>query len=58
MDVLDVRGLTKHYTDFTLKDITFSLKQGRIMGLIGKNGAERHNFEIHSEFGMSRCRNN
>ncbi len=39
MDLLNVRGLTKHYPGFTLQDITFSLPQGRIMGLIGTNGA-------------------
>jgi len=39
MDLLNVRGLTKHYPGFTLEDITFSLPQGRIMGLIGINGA-------------------
>ena len=39
MNLLSVQGLTKHYPGFTLQDITFSLPQGRIMGLIGKNGA-------------------
>lgn len=39
MNVLSVHGLEKHYKNFVLKDVTFSLKQGRIMGLIGKNGA-------------------
>ncbi|WP_444659475.1 ABC transporter ATP-binding protein [Caproiciproducens sp. R2] len=39
MNLLSVQGITKHYPGFTLRDITFSLPQGRIMGLIGKNGA-------------------
>ena len=39
MDVLLVKGLTKRYPNFTLKNINFSIKPGRIMGLIGKNGA-------------------
>lgn len=39
MNALSVRGLTKRYPSFLLQDITFSLPQGRIMGLIGKNGA-------------------
>lgn len=39
MDLLKVQGLAKHYAGFTLQDISFSLPQGRIMGLIGKNGA-------------------
>ncbi len=39
MNILSVQGITKRYTSFTLHDITFSLPQGRIMGLIGNNGA-------------------
>ena len=39
MRLLEVEGLTKKYPKFTLKNVSFSLDQGRIMGLIGKNGA-------------------
>lgn len=39
MDMLRVEGLTKHYPAFTLDGISFSVQAGRIMGLIGKNGA-------------------
>jgi len=39
MNVLSVKGLTKRYPDFLLQDISFELPQGKIMGLIGKNGA-------------------
>lgn len=39
MMLLTVEGLTKRYPNFILEDITFSLPKGRIMGLIGKNGA-------------------
>ncbi|HHX22855.1 MAG TPA: ABC transporter ATP-binding protein [Thermoanaerobacterales bacterium] len=39
MNILSVRGLTKRYPNFLLQDITFELPQGKIMGLIGKNGA-------------------
>lgn len=39
MNVLSVQGLTKRYPGFTLENVTFSLPQGKIMGLIGKNGA-------------------
>lgn len=38
-DLLSVQGLTKEYPNFILKDISFSLSKGRIMGLIGSNGA-------------------
>ena len=39
MRLLEVKGLTKKYPKFTLKNVSFFLEQGRIMGLIGKNGA-------------------
>ncbi|MGX7197980.1 ABC transporter ATP-binding protein [Enterococcus olivae] len=39
MNSLSVNGITKHYPNFILQDIDFSVKPGRIMGLIGKNGA-------------------
>ena len=39
MNSLTVRGLTKHYEGFALENISFSLKEGHIMGLIGRNGA-------------------
>lgn len=39
MNVLSVKGLTKYYPNFLLQDIAFDLPQGKIMGLIGKNGA-------------------
>jgi ABC-2 type transport system ATP-binding protein len=39
MNLLSVTGLIKTYPKFTLRGISFSLPQGRIMGLIGKNGA-------------------
>ena len=39
MNALSVKGLTKRYPNFLLQDIAFDLPQGKIMGLIGKNGA-------------------
>lgn len=38
-NILEVSGLRKEYKDFTLKDISFALKKGYIMGFIGPNGA-------------------
>ncbi len=38
-DALSVRGLTKNYGDFALSDVSFSIKPGCIMGLVGENGA-------------------
>lgn len=39
MEVLTVRNLNKKYPKFDLKDVSFSVGQGRIMGFIGRNGA-------------------
>ena len=36
---LKVNGLSKHYSGFTLSDVSFSLERGSIMGFIGRNGA-------------------
>jgi ABC-2 type transport system ATP-binding protein len=38
-NVLEIKNVNKDYGDFTLKDVSFSLPQGYIMGLIGPNGA-------------------
>lgn len=39
MSVLEVRGLTKTYPDFQLRDVSFSMDAGTIMGFVGRNGA-------------------
>lgn len=39
MSILRVEALSKKYPKFTLDHVSFSLEEGRIMGLIGKNGA-------------------
>ena len=38
-DVLTVRGLSKTYPAFRLRDVSFSVAPGTIMGFIGRNGA-------------------
>ncbi len=38
-DALTVRGLSKSYPGFDLRDVSFSLPEGYIMGFIGRNGA-------------------
>jgi ABC-2 type transport system ATP-binding protein len=38
-NVLEIDNLSKDYGDFKLKDVSFALPQGYIMGLIGPNGA-------------------
>lgn len=37
--ILEVKNLRKSFKDFILKDISFSLERGFIMGFIGPNGA-------------------
>jgi ABC-2 type transport system ATP-binding protein len=37
--MLSVQNLSKQYEKFTLKDVSFSLEKGYIMGFIGRNGA-------------------
>lgn len=39
MNVLSIQGLCKTYPGFTLKDVSFNVQKGEIMGLIGRNGA-------------------
>lgn len=39
MDALCIKNITKKYEKFTLNDVSFSIPQGCIMGLIGENGA-------------------
>ena len=37
--ILSVDGLTKHYKNFSLKDVTIHIEKGKITGFIGNNGA-------------------
>ena len=39
MNALELHGVTKHYPDFTLGPIDFTLPGGTVCGLIGENGA-------------------
>lgn len=39
MEILKVDGLCKKYPNFTLKDVSFKLESGQIMGFVGRNGA-------------------
>lgn len=38
-NILEIKGLTKHYGDFSLRDINLELPYGCIMGLMGENGS-------------------
>lgn len=39
MSIVEVRNLRKTYPAFQLKDVSFSIEQGKITGFIGRNGA-------------------
>lgn len=36
---IEAKRLNKSYRDFALKDVSFSLPQGQVMGFVGENGA-------------------
>lgn len=38
-NAIEITGLRKEYRDFSLKDISFTLPLGHIMGFVGQNGA-------------------
>jgi ABC-2 type transport system ATP-binding protein len=37
--ILELRGVSKHYPGFSLREVSFSLPRGHVCGLIGPNGA-------------------
>lgn len=37
--ILEVKNISKEFDNFNLKNITFDLEKGNIMGLVGKNGS-------------------
>jgi len=39
MNILEVSGLEKQYKNFKLHNVSFSIPEGTVMGLIGENGA-------------------
>lgn len=61
MNILEVNGLSKTYPSFELKDVSFSVKEGSIMGFIGRNGAGKTTTLksvlniVHADGGQVRC---
>ncbi len=39
MKMLEVKNISKHYPTFNLKDVSFVIEPGKIVGFIGRNGA-------------------
>ena len=50
---LDIKNLNKSYKDFGVKNVSFSLPSGAIMGLVGPNGAGKTTI-IKSILGLNR----
>ena len=38
-NAIEIQGLCKHYGDFSIRDVSFNVPSGCIMGFIGENGA-------------------
>ncbi len=38
-EIFELKGVSKHFSGFSLTDVSFSLPEGFIMGFIGQNGA-------------------
>lgn len=38
-NILEIKGLNKAYEGFALKDVSFSIQRGYIMGFVGQNGS-------------------
>lgn len=39
--MLELKNVCKTYQDFSVKNVSFTLPRGYIMGFIGPNGAEK-----------------
>lgn len=37
--LIEVRGITKRYGNFAVKDVSFTVEPGQVVGFVGKNGA-------------------
>lgn len=51
--ILEIKGLNKAYQDFALKDVSFALPKGYIMGFVGQNGSGKTT-TIRSILGMAK----
>ena len=58
-NALELQNVSKSFKEFEMKDMTFSLPEGCILGLVGKNGAGEKYYDP-SDYGYDsqRQRNN
>ncbi len=54
MELLEVKNLSKHYKSFDLKNISFALPKGYIMGYVGANGSGKTT-TLNLITGMLKC---
>ena len=54
MELLEVKNLSKHYKSFDLKNISFTLPKGYIMGYVGANGSGKTT-TLNLITGMVKC---
>ena len=56
-EAIEVENLSKNYKDFSLKNISFNVPKGSIVGLIGENGARKnYNNKINTKYYKFRWR--
>ena len=56
-EAIEVKNLSKKYKDFSLKNISFNVHEGCIVGLIGENGARKnYNNKINTKYYKFRWR--
>ncbi len=54
-NVLEIKNISKNYKGFSLKDVSFNIPKGFVMGLIGPNGAGKdYNNKSYNEFNKFR----
>ena len=57
-NAIEIKNLSKEYKDFSLKNISFDVPEGAIVGLIGENGARKnYNNKIYTKYYKFRWRN-
>lgn len=52
-NIFEIKNICKNYKDFSVKNVSFSLPKGYIMGFIGRNGAGKTT-TIRSMLNMAR----
>ena len=54
MNVIEINNISKSYTDFQLKDVSFNVKAGTIMGFVEKWRRKKYNNKCYFRFDTNR----